>query len=201
MSQTTSPTTTSSIDLAYEMTKGVAYRMIQLKAGRLIGHGRFTENDREDLAQQLTLALLEVVEKFDPTVAKWPVFVTTIVERTADKILRRRKSPKSEHSHHVTSLSGFVQDEDGETVALSTQIGDEHREALTGRYRTSEQEVVEIKDGISILYPHLRKETQAICETMSEQSLTEAARDHDIPRTTVRLDLERARELFEKHGF
>lgn len=194
----TSTTTTQPIDLEFELTQGSASRIIRAKARRLIGHGRLTTSDLDDLRQQLTLALIMAVDKFDPKIAEWEAFVSTIIERSADKLLIKRKAKRREHRHHVTSLSSLVEDEDGQQVALGTQLQELHRESMTGRYGSSEHEHVEIRDEACMLMEQMSEETLRLCESLETQSLTQASQTLDICKKTARKRLNQVQREFRE---
>lgn len=189
------------IDLDHELSRGAAARIIRHKARRLVGHGRLRSSDQDDIRQHLSLAVFLAADKFDPQEGDWAAFVSTVVERKAIKLLKRRKAIKREHRHHVTSLSSLVEDEDRQPVPLATQIGDPHRESLTGQYRSSDHELVEIADGVPVAWERLTEEQRQLCREVSEQTLTEVARDQDVPRRTLRSRMEKVVEVFVEEGF
>lgn len=197
-------TTTDSpqpIDVDYELTRGTAARIIRAKARRLVGHGKFRNDDIPDIQQSMTLAVLKAIDRFDPRVAEWAAFISTIVERRAAKLLDRRRSRTREYRYHVTSLSSLVPDEDGNQVPLGTQIGEQHREALTGMVRPCPIATAEIVQSVQLAMRELSPEQQQLCRELSEGSLTEVARNRGIPRRTLRGHVQKINHVFDRYGF
>lgn len=198
---TTATSSPQQIDITYELTKGTAARIIRAKARRLVGHGKFRSDDIPDIQQSLTLAVLKAIDRFDPSVAEWAVFISTIVERRAAKLLDHRRSRTREHRYHVTSLSSLVPDEDGNQVPLGTQIGDEHRESLTGKVQGCPIAEAEIVQSVRLAMQELSPEQQQLCRELSESTLTEVARVRGIPRRTLRGHVQKINEVFDRYGF
>jgi RNA polymerase sigma-70 factor (ECF subfamily) len=185
------------IDLAQELANGFTATAIRRKAKRLVGHGRFTEADRPDIEHELKIAVFMAFDQFDPQVGHWNVFMTTVVERAAGKLLAQRKAEKREHTHNVASLSALVEDFDGELVPLSTQIGEEHREPMTGRVRRSDEESVDMAVDVDFELARLPPELRDLCESLKEKSVAEISRELGIPRSTLRDRICEIREYFE----
>ncbi len=185
------------IDLEQELTTGFAARLIRCKSKKLVYHGKYTQFDRPDIEQELRIAVYDAFDTFDPDVAHWKVFVKTVVEREASNLLERRKAEKREHVHDVTSLSVLVEDEDGELVPLSTKIGEEHREPLTGRVRCSDEESFDHKEDVAAVLDNLPDDLRDLCERLKEKSVAEVARDLGIPRSTLRDRISKLREHFD----
>ncbi|QDU39699.1 hypothetical protein Mal4_40450 [Maioricimonas rarisocia] len=188
------------IDVDHELTRGTAARIIRAKARRLVGHGQFRSDDIPDIQQSLTLAVLKAIDRFDRDVADWAAFISTIVERRAAKLLDRRRSRTREHRYHVTSLSSLVPDEDGNQVPLGTQIGDEHREALTGTVPACPIAEAEVVQSVRLAMRELSPEQQQLCRELSESTLTEVARARGIPRRTLRGHVQKINDVFDRYG-
>lgn len=198
---TTTSNSPPQIDVDDELTRGTAARIIRAKARRLVGHGRFRSDDIPDIQQSLTLAVLKAIDRFDPSVADWAAFISTIVERRAAKLLNRRRSRTREHRYHVTSLSSLVPDEDGNQVPLGTQIGDEHREALTGKVQACPIAAGEIVQSVQLAMRDLSPEQQQLCLELSESTLTEVARARGVSRRTLRGHVQKINDIFDRYGF
>ena len=191
---------TTTIDLQYELTDGFAGRYIRWKARRLVGHGNLKHADRRDIEQELALAVFRAFPSFDPEKAHWKSFASTIIERRAGRFLKHRKARKRQDQHNVGSLHRMVRDADGHEVPLSEEIGDEHREALTGRYAPPVTEQTEVMLDVSEVIATLPRELQDICHRLSRDSQRQVAQDLQKSRRTLRDAVEMIRERFAEAG-
>ncbi len=69
------------VDVACDLVSGFAHRFIRFKVRQLIGRHGFTRSDRDDLEQELRLAVWQRRSQFDPRVADWGCWLSTVVER------------------------------------------------------------------------------------------------------------------------
>lgn len=191
----------TAMDLDRELANGEAARIIRRKARRMVGHQRLTSDDQPDIEQELMIAVFEAYPKFDPTVAEWPAFVSTVVERRAGKILRRRKARRRKPDQQPTSLSENVLDGDGDLVPLSTQLGDENREAMTGCFTANEQDLVDLRVDVDEFLAELPADLRELCQRLKRQSICEIARETGTPRRTLRDKVLQLKQRFIQAGF
>lgn len=79
-----------------------------------------------------------------------------------------------------------MEDADGQLTPLATQIGDEHREELTGRFQDTLFEQMEAQWDIREALERLSYEDQDLCWRLTWQSLSEISEDLLIHRNTLR---------------
>ena len=181
------------IDLEFELTQGFAALLIAQKARQLVRRPEFSKSDRDDLRQELIAHLLERYEKFDPEVAHWNVFVTTVVERHVATILERQSTSKRLDGHDMVSLGILVSDDDGALVELAQQLGTQHRERVTGYASTSDEEVTEAQCDAQAILERLPPPLQKLAEQLMTHTVSELAREWGIPRSTLDDRLEKIR--------
>ncbi|MFV0444425.1 MAG: sigma-70 family RNA polymerase sigma factor [Planctomycetaceae bacterium] len=204
MTQSTTAAATSPIDLDYELTKGFAARYIRAKARRLIGHAALKRHDREDIQQELTLAVLRGAESFDPSTGDWKSFVATIVERIAARGLIERRRLKRRLGHDIGSLDITILDADGVEVSLASQIPHDQSERTTGRYAPSDQERAEAAHDVAVILESAPPRTRELCEQLMHSSEREVIEQLGTSRRTLREHLKRLRrkhapEEFQKY--
>lgn len=196
MSSVAPATTTPAIDINYELTKGFAARCIRLKTWKMMGHTLLRKADREDLHQELALAVFRSLPQFDAKRGDWKAFVSTVIERRAANILYRRRAECRSPGFSTDSLDILVTDADGVDVPLATQIGSHHLSAVTGFYPATDEEVLEARlDAEALLEPLPQDERDLIME-LAEKSQRAAASERGVARRTIRSVLERARGRF-----
>jgi RNA polymerase sigma-70 factor, ECF subfamily len=189
------------IDLQQELTDGFAAKLVRRKSWELVGKAGFTRSDREDIEQELKIAVWERFEQFDPDVKHWNMFVTTIVERQVATILEQRSAEKREYCHGVTSLSTRVQDAEGGRTELARMIGEEHLARLTGLVVHDDEADVSLKHDMEAILSKVPAELREVCERLKYESIADVVRELNIPRSKVYRLLEWLRELFEAEGF
>jgi RNA polymerase sigma-70 factor (ECF subfamily) len=164
-----------------KFTKGIIRRKIK----QLVGRAGFSRQDREDLEQELLLRLLQSLHLFDPAQAHRNVFVTTVIERAVAMILRERLA-KKRNGATVQSL-----DQATDNAGDSAEPVDPHR--------SQEQQVDPATDLAEVL-ARLPDDLRALAERLKSQSLSQAARDLGVPRSTLQRQVQRLRQCFEDAG-
>lgn len=169
-------------------------------AWRLIAERVYAPQDLDDIMQDLTLALLECRDRFDPAKSRWTYFVKTVLDRRAVSLRRWRLAQSRGAAQVVTSLSLLVADAEGQGVELARQISEteacsrrmtEHRDPLE-QVRLS----LSLQDARATLSPELVE----ICNLLAQRSVAEAARELKVPRTTLISRLKDVRRQFAKAG-
>jgi RNA polymerase sigma-70 factor (ECF subfamily) len=188
------------VDLNYELTRGFTARYIRRKAAQLVGKTRLTGSHRDDVEQDLTIRLLRRLPKFDPRRRPWPVFVKVVIDKHVATLLETRRTKKREHIQNIVSLSELVAGEDGEQEELGRQIGPEQKENLIGRYASSDLERSELTHDVQAVLATLPDDLRDLCARLQTDSLTQVARDLGVPRSTLREQVQRLRQIFEQAG-
>lgn len=183
------------IDLEYELTQGFAARLIAQKTRQLVRRPEFSKSDRNDLRQELTIRLLERYEKFDPEVAHWNVFVTTVVERHVATILERQSASKRLDGHEIVSLGILVTNDDGALIELAQQLGSQHRERVTGYVSTPDEELTDAQFDAQTILERLPPPLQELAEQLLTHTVSELARELKIARSTLDDHVEKIREF------
>lgn len=189
-----------SINLVHELTRGFAARLIRQKARQLVRRPEFTESDGRDLEQELGLRVIEAWPRFDPSVAHWNAFVTTVIERHVASILEYKTAGKRFDENGVESLSALVDDGEGNLVQRAETIGQEHRDRLTGGTTPTVTEISDLRLDLERIEATLTPELQAVFEGLKTKTASELARELGIPRQTLVGHVRKLRTIFEQHG-
>src|SRR2546426_9138681 len=96
-----------------------AIRRIRFKARQLVGCYGFTQDDREDLEQELGLDLLRRLPRFDPRRAGLNTFVARVVDHAVATIIARQKSSSRGSRAAKISLDDTVPDGEGNETPRS----------------------------------------------------------------------------------
>ena len=185
------------IDLNHELTEGFAARFIRRKSRQMLEHTGLRESDRPDVEQYLLLAVWKAATSFDPAAGDWEAFVATVVERRADRFLKRRRADKRLNGQELASLDVLVKDQDGVDVPLATQIGAQHREGVTGRFAATDAELFETEHDVNVMLDSAAPRTRQLCSELLHQSERDVAEQHGVARRTVRKHMRRLRDRFD----
>ena len=188
------------IDLAQEMEYGFAHKFIRHKTRQLVGRAGLTRSDREELDQELKLRLIERFPQFDPQKADWKSFVTTVIERQVATMLQARSRLKRSGAETIVSLSEESSDDEGLATELADQVTLEHAQAVSREFDRSLHEHAEVEHDLAVVLSQLPPEERHVCELLQQVSLSEAARQLNVPRTTLYATVARLRERFAAHG-
>ncbi len=188
------------VDLDQELATGFAGRFIRRKARQLVGKAGFTQSDRPDIEQELSLALYERHARFDATIAPWPAFVATVVSRFAATLLAARRTRKRHAGCIAGSLSSHNVGEDGRWTDLAQRVESRHVSALTGHHSRDEFECALLKIDLVAITERLPSYLQHLCFWLQYESVTETARRMHRSRTALYRRIARVRQVFAKAG-
>jgi RNA polymerase sigma-70 factor (ECF subfamily) len=177
-----------------------AAKVIRHKARQLVGTAGYTESDRDDLEQEMMLDLLMRLPKFNPDKATQKTFVARIIERKISKLIRHRTCEMRDYRREACSLNGCLEAENGMTIELSETIAQEELGRRTGRRSRSAQEKWEFAQDMATTLSRLPEHLRRICDLLKTRTVSDAAREMGIPRTTINDHVKKLRDLFEDAG-
>ncbi len=173
------------IDLSHELDRGFAGRLIRRKARQLVGKARIGEADRDDIEQELRIALLERLDRFNPLRSHWQAFVLAVIDRRVASLLKALRAQKRKHRENLLSLSSVVSGEEGLPAELGDTLLPRHQEFLVGAILNDHQSAFALADDLASVIARLTQEQQQLCERRRTQTVTEIAKDMGVARSTV----------------
>ncbi len=177
-----------------------AANVIRYKARQLVGKAGFTESDRDDIEQELMLDVITRLPKFDANKATQKTFVARIIERKISKLIRHRTSEMRDYRREAFSLNASIEDGDGGSVERGDLVSQENVDPTVAvNSRTGVDEMAFLHDMQSVLSglpDHLRR----LCEILKTGTVSDAAREMGVPRTTLNDHVRKLRSLFEDAG-
>ncbi|MDB5334995.1 MAG: hypothetical protein JWN70_614 [Planctomycetaceae bacterium] len=168
--------------------------VIRAKSFRLAQLPPFTVADVDDLSQELTLAWARSQTRFDAARGAMRVLRTTVLERTAAKLLRKARA-KKRFGIPTTSLDVVG------TPSSAGQIARDLRRATSDGSRLTSQEEVDLRLDLQKLQSQLPPNLNELCELLKEQTVAEISRDLGIPASTVSSQVSLIRRRFESAKF
>ncbi len=187
-------------DLGRELTKGYAGRRIRHRAFQVSCCRGFSESDRDDLEQDLRIAIMQSLHMFDPSRGHWNVFVFTIVEReildrfTPGQIRERTRAMETD------SLSTLVAGPDQEETSLAQLVLPEDLSRLNGQPHRHHTATTDLTEDVAVVIDHLPPEQATLAMQLMELSPSELARELKVPRSTLRDAIKELRESFMRWG-
>lgn len=144
-----------------------------------------TQEDREDLAQDLHHHLWKLLDRYDPTRAGRRTYITMVVE-SRFRTLRRaacaeRRGHGVEHSTWNNPLGG----PDGNGPDLQDLVSLDDALYLTQRFGLKQEERRDLALDCKWVIEQLEPFEAEACRLLPEMSKSEAARRLGVPRTTL----------------
>ena len=173
--------------------------IVRRKVKQLIGRAGFTQQDREDLEQELLLRVLQSLPSFDPKQAHRNKFVTAVVERHVATILRNKRAEKR-NDHLVASINVTVEVEGMGAVELAQTVSEDELAARLGRKRRSAEDLANLALDIATVIAAMPKDWQELAERRKTQSMQEIADDLGVPRTTLNETMQLITARFKRAG-
>ncbi len=212
--------TTPIIDWSHELTHGFAARLIRLKAGKLVGHFGFRSTDMDDIEQHLKLRLLQRRQRFDSTHTPWRAFVRTVVRQGVKALIRHRQTQKrlmllslpSVNKADLTedqrrdqkrklllpplSLSDEAMDSDGAPTTLHQLINEDDRGRRLCQAFVDPRLHWEVSEDLHEILSKLSADERRLCELLMQFSVAKVARQLEIPRRTLRNQIDALKSHF-----
>jgi len=172
---------------------------VRKAARRLAGKFGFQRHDREEIEQRLYLKLAGRLRGGDPDDPKWKALVAITVRRHVVSMIRDGEAEKRDH-RRACSLHVRVGTSEG-PVELADLVGEHEIPSRRGRVKRSDQELAELRLDVTACLADVDDERQReFCERLKHDSISQVARDMDIPRTTLNTWLAKLRGRFEERG-
>lgn len=159
--------------------------VIHRHVGKLIAQSDFTQQDRNDLIQEVYVRATKSLRLFDPSVGHLYPYVCTVVQRHLTNVVRDRSVVKRTTAGRV-SLSKTVRGDDGGQVEMSQTLHDRDQDRRLGRARRlDEEQLNDLRMDLATFVSKLPEKFQEILRRRQTHSITEISRDLGIPRSTT----------------
>ena len=178
-----------------------ALELVHHKAWQLVGKAGYTQDDVDDIKQDLIVDLLERLPQFDPAKATHNTFVARLVERKISNLLRDRQAEMRDHRREVCSLNEEIDTGEDEPVQRLTTISQDDQDIRTGKYARPAEERAHLQLDMDSVLDGLTPELRQVAEMLQTKSVSQVARELGIPRRTFReKHLVQLREVFAAKG-
>ena len=178
-----------------------ALELVHHKAWQLVGKAGYTQDDVDDIKQDLILDLLERLPKFDPVKATHNTFVARLVERKISNLLRDRQAEMRDHRREVCSLNEEIDTGEDEPVQRLTTISQDDQDMRTGKYRRPAEERAHLHLDLEAVLADLPPDLRRAAELLQVYPIAQVAREMGVPHCTFYENhLTRLREAFAAKG-
>lgn len=179
-----------------------AVELIRRKAGKLVGRFGLTQQDREDLEQELLLGLWERLPNFDSRLSTREAFAREVVEHKVVSIIRERIAEMRDYRVCTRSLNErYKCDDVPEGRELQDLITEEQVRERLGLFGCSAEDMVSLRKDVPAVLAHIPPDLAWLGRRLMARTVTEISRETGIPRSTLYHWMKKLRSEFESNGF
>ena len=173
---------------------------ISYKVSQLIGKYGFTEDDRNDLEQELILKLLQRLPNYNPERAKRSTFVARVLDHEIATNIEARKAQKRDYRLCICSLNDRITEKHGDSFERLEVFDQDDYLRRTGKRSRSEIELNELAIDVRRIMDRLPPQLRELCQQLRYSTFTEISRDTGIPKSTIYDRLKKLKAIFEDAG-
>jgi DNA-directed RNA polymerase specialized sigma24 family protein len=185
-----------SFDIANDkFTRGIIRRK-SIQISQRLG---FSEQDLESLEQTMLTKVIKAMPSFNPDIAHRNVFITTVVERHAARLIAERSFPKNGPGH-VQSLNATVVVPGDLPTELQYTLDDSIGGARLQVERKAANELNDLVSDVAIAISRLPEPWQRMLELRKTHSMVQVSELMGMPRSTLRHWMGQIADQFEAEG-
>lgn len=158
--------------------------LIRHKARQLVGKAGFTEDDRDDIEQELMLDLIQRMRHYNPAIAKKTTFMARIVERHISTILEARFAQCRDVRCTVFSLNAKHPNSDGDMEEFGEFLSDDSTFKSHPQVSRERREA-DLRFEFDRSLKSLPTDLQDLCNRLRTHKMAEIARELGIPRSSL----------------
>ena len=179
-----------------------ALDMVNIKAAELVGKAGFTADDFEDIRQAMLVDLLERLKKYDPSKSSFKLFVTCVIDRKGQNLVRYRESDVRDYRREDCSLNEDIAAGDGETaVQRLDTINQDDQDIRSGKCRRPTEDRVHLRLDVQAVLEDLPPDLRRAAELLQTLPISHVARAMGVAHATFYENhMVRLREIFVAKG-
>ena len=168
-------------------------------AGRAVGRGGLTRDDRDDLEQQALLELCVRMRQFDAERGPRDSFVIHVARHAAARVVEQRTAARRCWRRCRASLQDEVETANGTIALAETVAADDHARRTRGA-RLTGIERDDLRLDVQAVLDRLPPGLRVVCDLLMRLGPTDAAAALGVPRGTFHDMVRRVRAEFRDAG-
>jgi hypothetical protein len=173
--------------------------LIRHKAARFRRTSRLRHVELEEVEQQLHLHLADSFARYEPERGPRIAFAQVVAHRHAISLARAARA-QCRNPDGVVSLNVEVGGQDGERVEAASQLAETAHERRLSRRALSDCDHRDLIKDHHLVADRLTPRQRQIAALLMRGTIADAARELQIPRTTLYADVATIRAHFEAAG-
>ena len=178
-----------SLHNSYNITNKVIISIIDKKAKIVSQHYCFSKSDLDDLKHEFIVAVMEKLDKYDPSKSSIQTFISKIIDNRSADLIEYRKSKCKAELESYSDLESIIDS--------ISEINDIFRENTNADIINHLEIAFDIEQIYNILPDHLAE----ICKLLQTMSISKAAKVTGISRRTLHRYLKKIKSILSKNGF
>jgi len=175
-------------------------KAIRIYSRRLIATAGFTEQDLDDIRQEMRLELMRRLPSFNPRRAKRSTFIARVLERKGGQLVRHRNAEKRDFRREKHSLNDSIADGDGRKVMRVQLLSDADRSHHMKRSAGSPIERCIRREAFAVAKACLTESQRMICERLMHVSRVQMCRETGMSPRELREQIRQIRQCLEHTG-
>lgn len=161
---------------------------IDYRARRLAIQFGLTDEQRDDLAQDMVVEVLDAMAKFDPAQSNRKTFISRVLDKFVMNAIRTETHRRRRECDNPLSLDDIVE-------GCNPVVNDPRQGQL------SETGQLDMKMDVDRVLSQMPRQLREICTLLKTHTITETAVILGINRTAIYRQLTEAREYFQRSGY
>jgi len=175
-------------------------KRIRFKASQMVGKHGFTEDDFEDLRQELMLDVLRRLPKFNSGRADIKIFISTVINNRIATLIERQEAECRDHRRVERSLDEPVPAEDDDWTTFGDGITEAEARSRLGLAGRSAQERADLAMDVAVVLDQLDEGDRRLCLDLHFKTPLQIARETGIRRAGIYERIARIRGKFIAAG-
>ena len=161
---------------------------IDYRSRRLAIQFGFTDEQREDLSQDMVVEVLSAMPKFDPAQSNRKTFISRVLDNFVKNAIRTEIHRRQRECDTPVPLEDISE-------GYTPVVNDPRQGQL------SEAEQLDTQMDVAQILSQMPRHLQKICSLLKTHSITETAKKLRINRTAIYRQLAEIREHFQRSGY
>ena len=175
-------------------------KRIRFKASQMVGKHGFTEDDFDDLRQEMMLDALERLPKFNSGRADIKIFISTVINNRIATLIKRQEADCRDHRRVERSLDERVPGEGDNWTTFGDGITEDDARSRLGRAGRSDRERVELALDMALVLSQLDGGDRQLCLELQLKTPLEMSRETGVRRGGIYERIAKIRKKFIQAG-